>query len=762
MDGRDVRRKNTDIISQMDHPMPHTQDFMLRPSIFIRSGVAYAAVNMHAGGAGSQTTLGLRMRMEAASPRRQRRRSILSTLSMGRNSKAVDDSKKFRISKVRASPKRDCPSRQSKSVTSLTKTPIEHTALASHMFESLPSSFSRLSFQYLLYVFYSIHSFNIASNNQWKSPTMHPPAPYALKNMSTPENAMINCGTCSRPLRYKIVKSNTNGNCGRYYARCFNPHTVSGIPCKFWDWYDSGPLSQPPSRSPTQSPATSATINQPTSSANEDARFPPPSQPSIPPREVCRTLGCKSGRLRKGCSRRMCKAHCQEQGPGCSDVAHKASQPWPSTQNAAASVPWLLPNSTPAATPFASNQAAPTSFIPSQVSVHASNISVAQPVDSTPRSHLQVPAYSSHMAPVFTEQIRVQQELAEQRRREEAVQKTSDHRAKQTILVYVWTEDDTEPEIVLIQDGFTLPHFQFTADVLQRTLGSVDVQFQVFNMDYGVWATAIVNHIVTVTAKGRVFIKASHVRSCKDLVVHTGLPSVTSPNIRTNLAGERAYIKKRIAEQEFTYLQQHTTPRPTKRPYSYLSDSPSSPLALAKSRKIAMTRIKKAAVTGTSPAPDPEDVIEISDSDDFAPIIPYRRPHQVKEEPQPPALPLALTMPSMSTIIPSHLAADKKAWPADFYAADVVACFKNADEHSWISMKSVFETHFPSCRFTRSTYYEHRARWKAASLATQNAFVGAGRTPAGLWSSFMAVTRAPKAELSAIRRRKQVDDDGEL
>ncbi|KAF8172902.1 hypothetical protein BJ912DRAFT_1079711, partial [Pholiota molesta] len=407
-------------------------------------------------------------------------------------------------------------------------------------------------------------------------------------------------------------------------------------------------MSQPPSRSPTQSPATSAAIGQPISSANEDARFPAPSHPSLPPREVCRTLGCKSGRLRKGCSRRMCKVHCQEQGPGCSDVAHKTC---PSTQNAATSAPWLLPSSTPAATPFASNQAAPTSFVASQVSVSASNVSVARPIDSTPRSYLQEPAYASHMAPVFTEQIRIQQELAEQRRREEAVQKASDHRAKQTILVYVWTEDDAEPDIVLIQDGFTLPHFQFTEEVLLRTLGSVDVKFQVFNMDYGVWATAIINHVVTVSAKGRVFIKASHVRSCKDLVMHTGLPSVTSPNIRTNLAGEHAYIKKRIAEQESTYLQHHTTPRPTKRPYSYLSDSPSSPLASAKSRKIAMTRIKKAAVTGTSPAPDPEDVIEISDSDDFAPIVPYRRPHQVKKEAQPPALPLTLTTSSESTIM---------------------------------------------------------------------------------------------------------------
>lgn len=44
------------------------------------------------------------------------------------------------------------------------------------------------------------------------------------------------------------------------------------------------------------------------------------------------------------------------------------------------------------------------------------------------------------MAPVFTEQIRIQQELAEQRRREEALQKESVHRAKQTTLVYVWTE----------------------------------------------------------------------------------------------------------------------------------------------------------------------------------------------------------------------------------------------------------------------------------------------------------------------------------
>lgn len=55
----------------------------------------------------------------------------------------------------------------------------------------------------------------------------------------------------------------------------------------------------------------------------------------------------------------------------------------------------------------------------------------------------------------------------------------------------------------------------------------------------------------------------------------------------------------------------------------------------------------------------------------------------------------------------SHLAADKKAWPTDFYAVDIVACFKDVDENSWLSTKSVFETRFPSCRFTRSTYYEH-------------------------------------------------------
>ena len=51
--------------------------------------------------------------------------------------------------------------------------------------------------------------------------------------------------------------------------------------------------------------------------------------PGAPSKMTCLTAGCNSTRIRKGCGRRMCKAHCHEAGSIgiCTDPAHKVSQP---------------------------------------------------------------------------------------------------------------------------------------------------------------------------------------------------------------------------------------------------------------------------------------------------------------------------------------------------------------------------------------------------------------------------------------------------
>ena len=52
------------------------------------------------------------------------------------------------------------------------------------------------------------------------------------------------------------------------------------------------------------------------------------SMPSAAPRKAtCLMVGCNSTRIRKGCGRRMCKAHCRETRAGdCADPAHKMGQ----------------------------------------------------------------------------------------------------------------------------------------------------------------------------------------------------------------------------------------------------------------------------------------------------------------------------------------------------------------------------------------------------------------------------------------------------
>ena len=163
---------------------------------------------------------------------------------------------------------------------------------------------------------------------------------------------------------------------------------------------------QLPRHIPTNS--TAVTMNTP---------LPVPGTVPLVSRISCKSTGCRSTRIRKGCDRWMCKAHCIEAG-GCSQPSHKGSQP-PQTS---ASNSTLLPPPPPALQPLSippslhTTLSSPSLMDPASVTALLSQqiaidpLLLGQGVPSIPRPPpLAIrnagPAFSSHMSDIFTTQM---------------------------------------------------------------------------------------------------------------------------------------------------------------------------------------------------------------------------------------------------------------------------------------------------------------------------------------------------------------------
>ena len=88
---------------------------------------------------------------------------------------------------------------------------------------------------------------------------------------------------------------------------------------------------------------------------------------------------------------------------------------------------------------------------------------------------------------------------------------------------------------------------------------SADTCLNLYCFNLGHWTTVKPNHVVKIKDTARIFIKATDVQQCKDFekFLASTSSSATAPNIRTNLAGERAYVRKKMVEYE---LSQASTP----------------------------------------------------------------------------------------------------------------------------------------------------------------------------------------------------------
>lgn len=149
---------------------------------------------------------------------------------------------------------------------------------------------------------------------------------------------------------------------------------------------------------------------------------------------TCLTAGCNSTRIRKGCGRRMCKAHCREAGSIgiCTDPAHKVSQP---TMTAAVAPPTssFPVNAGPLLLPLSMQQkpVEPNHF-------ESQRQLPVPPIASS--SHRTGPTFSSHMTELYTAQMAREEQMREDRCQIEATRLESKRKVQQTVFVYTWTE----------------------------------------------------------------------------------------------------------------------------------------------------------------------------------------------------------------------------------------------------------------------------------------------------------------------------------
>jgi len=318
--------------------------------------------------------------------------------------------------------------------------------------------------------------------------------------------------------------------------------------------------------------------------------------------------------------------------------------------------------------------------------------------------------------------------------------------------VYAWAKDGDDPHITTIQDGFTLPTFPISDKVL-ADVGLVNGKARegttnhvmLYDSVMGLWTKIREGHVITIRPHQRVYLRAVNVTEAKGFqdILDRAQQSQEVPHFRNNLRNERASIraqrnaslaKSSKAAPDSPLAQQATVTRPRTNTHDSTSDTTPRP-------KRARTATDSRSVA------DDEDILDLT-------MVPDSPPPRRK----------SFSTPKEVIIISSSESEDpnddddgrERRWPADFYAVEIQAGFaacegakKNRGEGL---VAEAFETVF-KVPFHKSTFYDHRARWRKASGAARSAAIAAGRTEAGRWRHFMNKNPSLGAAAKAHKRR---------
>ncbi|KIJ89905.1 hypothetical protein K443DRAFT_15707 [Laccaria amethystina LaAM-08-1] len=274
--------------------------------------------------------------------------------------------------------------------------------------------------------------------------------------------------------------------------------------------------------------------------------------------------------------------------------------------------------------------------------------------------------------------------------------------------------------------------------------------------------------------------------------------SATSPNICTNLAGERAYVKRETTEYELSQGSKLSFVKNTHNlsPNSVIStlkclrhqthdESPTPTLTtyhppvplpkfIGKSAPGATRVVKKLAVArqrGLMESYNSDLGLESTDLKLTIPFV-FARSSVTSSTPCSTSTASSSLAASTSTVhfqhpvkqeeldvvvpflIPTKHIVKKPKWPADFFAIDIANFFDEIeDSASDTRVLSLFEHHFGQwVAYKRSTYYNHHQCWQEATLEAKQAVLSAGQTEAGCWSNLMSTAQVPQAHIRAVHR----------
>ncbi|KAH7926698.1 hypothetical protein BV22DRAFT_1127940 [Leucogyrophana mollusca] len=394
------------------------------------------------------------------------------------------------------------------------------------------------------------------------------------------------CNNCGENASWKRCKSTENGNQGRWIARCngYNPETETV--CSFVRW-------APGATSPKVSPVLGSPPAVPVVAAVP--RLVPVSQPMRPKDAtillLCIAFVCQK-RPHSACDRGACRKHCGLLG-GCSLKGHPPAAVLQLDLELRTD-PQVEDHTLPVEPPTMSSSGEDRSFQPAHAPSptahddceddipvpcplaspsrpHAADVVPPRrvdkgkgraidlpPVPSTSHPHPppaaprkgrapgSAPRYATQMPPAFTAQNAREEEIEEEQRQRDREQIQAAQRAKNNVLTYAWTEDGLVPMIYEFQDGFKLPRFFFTIDVLRKLGLDPTRPVQRYNRLLDIWTHFDVGHMVTLMPRdnGILLVKQAHVSECKDFDQHLSkLERPGSPNIIQGLPNERKFMR---------------------------------------------------------------------------------------------------------------------------------------------------------------------------------------------------------------------------
>lgn len=285
-----------------------------------------------------------------------------------------------------------------------------------------------------------------------------------------------------------------------------------------------------------------------------------------------------------------------------------------------------------------------------------------------------------------------------------------------------------------------LPYFPIT-EYTDKLFNVKYDEVEILDVPSRTWFNISTGHIIRIAKGLHIFMRRCGI-VCKDFDHHYQLflnpPTLT--NIRTNLQGERAFIRAQAREKRLGHRYE-------------TSDSEvevlHSPVRASQPRKPKKSTSKKSNLKSQGKRPANE-VIEISSDD--SPPSKRARVGPVKSEPvedfylatdsDRPVSGNSSPMPTSPIPTPSSpmpvMTSNTSSWPTRWYAKDVIHGLKKMHEMRKAKIRESceerFTTVFPGVTFVNSTYYDALKRLQQARQEDLEKAVLAGRTPQGRWS----------------------------